>query len=147
MSKLPLVFQVLAEPLTAKKILEFRKDAGWKDKVMPVQYQDPRGFVQWAAVMIGKRQIGIVRMELAPPEFCYVSDLIIRKEFRSQGVGHWFLQCIEQFCRERGVPRLVLQAAEGSTSFYEELGFQPDPGVATLLRKDIPFLKPRSFVG
>jgi GNAT superfamily N-acetyltransferase len=145
MTKLPLVFRPLQEALSDKKILAFRKDAGWKDKIGPT-YKDPRGVVQWVAVELGKHQIAIARLELAPPEFCYVADLIIKKDYRGQGIGHWFMRAIEQYCAERGIRRLLLQATAESEEFYESLNFHADPMVPTMLKKDIPLFRPKMLM-
>jgi GNAT superfamily N-acetyltransferase len=145
MTNLNLVFRPLPEPISNKKLLAFRKDAGWKDKIGTV-YQDPRGLVQWVAVELRQHQIAIARLELAPPEFCYVADMIIKKDYRGQGVGHWFVRAIEEFCAARGIRRLVLQAAEGTNAFYESLDFHADPMVPTLLKKDIPLFRPKMLM-
>jgi GNAT superfamily N-acetyltransferase len=145
MTNLHLTFRPLQEPLSDKKLLAFRKDAGWKDKIAPV-YRDPRGVVQWVAVEIGKHQIAIARLEMAPPEFCYVADLIIKTDYRGKGVGHWFMRAIEQYCGDRGIRRLLLQATADSEAFYESLDFHVDPKVPQMLKKDIPLLRPKMIL-
>jgi GNAT superfamily N-acetyltransferase len=143
MSQLPLIFRPLPEALSAKKILAFHKDAGWTGKIAPPAAPDPRGIVQWVAVELGQRQIAVVRLELAPPEFCIVGDLIIKKDYRGQGIGQWFIRAIEQYCASRGIRRLLLQPASGSEGFYASLGFHADPMLPAMLKKDISLFRPK----
>lgn len=119
----------------------FRKDAGWATGDSKASSGNhPRGRVQWVSVDCGKKMIGIARLELAPPEFCYLSDLIISPAYQGQGVGHWFLKNIERYCAQFGIPRLLLEPAEDTKAFYEKMHFVADPYVATFLKKDInPF--------
>ncbi len=145
MTNLHLMFRPLQEALSDKKILAFRKEAGWTDKIGPT-HKDPRGMVQWVAVEHGKHQIAVARLELAPPEFCYVADLIIKKDYRGQGVGHWFMHAIEQYCHERGIRRLLLQATAESEAFYQALDFHADPMLPSMLRKDIPLFRPKMLM-
>lgn len=137
----PLTFRPLAVPLGKKSLHAFRKDAGWDTgdrKALNGKYS--RGKVQWVTVDCGKKMIGIARLELAPPEFCYLSDLIISSAYRGQGVGDWFMKNIERYCAQFGIPRLLLEPLEGSKGFYEKMHFVADPYVATFLKKDInPF--------
>ena len=146
MNHLNLQFHILPEPLTAKALANFRKDAGWNIPIRENTLLDPNALVRWACVEMGQRRLGIVRLELAPPEFCYVGDLIIHSKFRGQGIGHWFIQHIEQYCRTVGIKRMVLQPHAGTESFYTEQNFIPDPRVPSFLKKDVNPLLPRMFL-
>ncbi|MBV8125788.1 MAG: GNAT family N-acetyltransferase [Paucibacter sp.] len=141
-----LQFHILPEPPTAKMLTAFRKDAGWSISINEGTLHDLKANVQWAAVESGQRRLGIVRLELAPPEFCYVGDLIINSKFRGQGIGQWFIQRIEQYCRTVGIKRMMLQPEHGTEDFYARLSFTRDPYVPNFLRKDINPLLPRMFL-
>lgn len=133
---------------TPKVLKAFRKDAGWTetgDAALNGAFA-PGSRVQWAAVLSGKKTIGIVRLELAPPQFCYLSELVILGEYRGRGVGEWFMEQIEQFCLARGIDRVVLQATGDSRGFYDKLRYQADPLAAGFLKKDIkPLLRKPAF--
>ncbi|PQO99311.1 GNAT family N-acetyltransferase [Massilia phosphatilytica] len=133
---------------TPKVLKAFRKDAGWSetgDAALNGAFA-PGSRVQWAAVLSGKKKIGIVRLELAPPQFCYLSELVILGEYRGRGVGEWFMEQIEQFCLARGIDRVVLQATGDSRGFYDKLRYQADPLAAGFLKKDIkPLLRKPAF--
>ena len=139
--ELPLIFRPLAVPLSKKALLAFRKDAGWVPGAGDaLSSKHPRGKVQWVTVDCGKKMIGIARLELAPPEFCYLSDLIISSAYRGQGVGDWFMKNIERYCLQSGIPRVLLQPVEDTKGFYKKMHFVADPYVPTFLKKDInPF--------
>ena len=146
MTTASLQFHILSQPLTAKTLAAFRKDAGWKTHIQERTLYDPDAHVRWACVETGQRRIGIVRLELAPPEFCYLGDLIIHSKFRGQGVGHWFIQRIEQYCRTLGIKRLVLHPEQGTEDFYARLSFVADPFSPHFVKKDINPLQPKMFI-
>jgi GNAT superfamily N-acetyltransferase len=140
-----LQFIPLRSPLSAKALNAYRKDANSPDAPRP-QPADPRGKVVWVSVESNKKQIAIARLELAQPEFCYVADLIVSSKFRGRGVGHWFMQHIEQYCNSMGIRRLVLEAASGTETFYKSLAFMPDPLVPSMLKKEINPLQRKMFL-
>lgn len=146
MNHLNLQFRILPEPLTAKALTSFRKDAGWDSPILEGTLVDPKAMVRWACVETGQRRLGIVRLELAPPEFCYVGDLIIHSKFRGQGIGHWFIQHIEQYCRTLGIKRMMLHPHAGTEKFYAGLDFVPDARVPNFLKKDVNPLQRRMFL-
>ncbi|WP_296945212.1 GNAT family N-acetyltransferase [uncultured Massilia sp.] len=131
-------FRLLPDTIAPKTLKAFRRDAGWnvdgQDAGRPAQ---PGGLVRWAVVQTGSRTIGIARLELAPPQFCYVSDLILLKPHRGRGLGGWFMQQIERHCMDMGIPRVLLQPTGGSAGFYEKLSFSADPHVAGFLKKEL----------
>lgn len=146
MRTLNLMFHPLESPLPDKALMTFRKDAGWEHTAPPSPSQDPRGRVQWVAVELEKQQIGIARLELAPPQFCYVADLIVLGKFRKRGIGRWFIQRIEQYCSGFGIRRLLLEAGPGTAAFYAALDFHPDPLLPSMLKKDINPFQPKMFL-
>src|SRR3954464_13493182 len=114
-----LEFRPLKAPLSTKALLAYRKDGGLSGTLPQRSAQDGRGKVQWVSVEANGKQIGIARLELAPPEFCFVSELIISSKFRGQGIGHWFMTRIEQYCLGQGIRRLLLEAGDGTETFYK----------------------------
>lgn len=141
--QLNLTFFAMPAAPTAKALKAFRKDAGWSDTPDDALHGAfaPGSLVQWAAVLSGKKTIGIVRLELAPPQFCYLSELVILSEYRGHGVGEWFMEQIERFCLARGIGRVVLQAHGDARGFYDKLRFVADPLAAGFLKKDIDPLR------
>jgi len=135
-----LLFRPLKAPLSNKALLAWRKEGALDGIMPPPTAQHARGKVQWVSVEANGKQIGVARLELAPPEFCFVSELIISSKFRGQGIGHWFMTRIEQYCLAAGIRRLLLEAGEGTESFYRSQSFVADPRLPHMLKKDInPF--------
>ncbi|MBJ7310886.1 GNAT family N-acetyltransferase [Rugamonas sp. CCM 8940] len=147
MSHPNLQFLPLPSALSGKALLAWRKDAGWASPASRDEPLHPNGKVQWVSVVAGKQRAGIARLELAPPEFCYVADLIIASKFRQRGIGSWFLGAIEQFVHSHGIKRLLLRPEAGTEAFYTARQFISDPYVPTFLKKDLPPLQRKLFIG
>ena len=133
---------VLIDKLPYKELKTFREDAGWQSSALPKLGE---GKVQWATVLAAGRRIAIARLELAPPEFCYVSDFIVLSKYRKHGVGTWFLQNVEQHCLKQGIKRLVLEPANGTRAFYSARHFTDDPYLPSYMKKEISPLLRRIF--
>ncbi|WP_296001086.1 GNAT family N-acetyltransferase [Rugamonas sp.] len=131
----------MTEPPTEKALLAFQKDAGWSvTRRESDTIRSPHSRAQWVSVEYQKVRIGIARLELAPPEFCYVSDLVIKSKFRRLGVGRWLLRHIEDLCIKLAIRRILLRPEPNSRAFYDSLSFVDDPMVPNILRKDLnPF--------
>jgi len=129
----------LLPALPSPKLLrEFRKDAGWdKDTDAMRSGLMPGSEVKWATVQAGQKTVGIARLELARPQFCFVSELMVLKAYRGRGIGEWFMKQIELHCFETGIPRVLLQPKDDARAFYEKLDFVNDPLVAGFMKKDI----------
>jgi len=137
-----LSFRPLNEPPTLKALQKFQEDAGWSISRKAREKEiDERRRIQWVSVEMDQVKVAIARLELAPPEFCYVADLIVKSKFRGQGVGRWFMFNIERFCAPLGIRRLTLVPESGSLPFYEALGFVPDPMVSGVWKKDVQLLQ------
>ena len=140
-----LQFIALQTSLPAKRLRAFRREAGWPETPSRSEAESC-GRVQWVSATIAQKQIGIARLELAPPAFCFVADLIISRDWRGRGVGHWFIEQIERYCASLGIQRLLLEAAPGTAPFYAALGFQPDHRVPAALCKNISPLQRKIFM-
>ena len=140
-----LSFRVLTSPLSDKILLAFRKDAGWSNRDTSAlgRAGRPGSLAQWVTVESGKKRVAIARLELAPPQFCFVSDLIVLREHRGRGIGEWLMQQIERHCMRQSIPRVLLQPMADNRAFYEKLDFVADPLVAGFLKKDIRPLQRR----
>lgn len=133
-----LVFAQLPSPLNPKLLRDFQRDAGWDDNPeAPQATAHPGGQVKWVAALSGKKTVAIARLELAPPHFCYVSELIVLSGHRGRGVGEWFVKQIEMHCFQERIPRVVLQAKEDARAFYEKLHFVADPLAAGFMKKEV----------
>jgi GNAT superfamily N-acetyltransferase len=142
-----LTFRPLAAAPTLKALLSFQRDAGWSvSKKAVADNLTKTNRVQWVSVELDKVRIGMAKLELAPPEFCYITDLVIKSKFRGQGVGRWFLHNIEDMCHALGIKRMILVPEPASLPFYQRLSFVPDPLVPHCLKKEISPLRRKVFL-
>jgi GNAT superfamily N-acetyltransferase len=145
-SDLELHFQPLPQAPSKKTLQAFQKDAGWSVSRREVEKMlTPNSRMQWVSVELNKIVIGIARLELAPPEFCHISDLTIKSKYRGQGVGRWFIKNIELFCAGLGIRRMLLLPESEALPFYEALSFTPDPYVPRFLKKEISPFQRKAF--
>ncbi|WP_343729184.1 GNAT family N-acetyltransferase [Duganella sp.] len=142
---LDLLFRLLKTAPSTKVVMAFRRDADTEGALPRASAADARGKVQWVAVEHKNKQIGIARLELAAPEFCFVSELMILSQYRGQGIGHWIMKRIEQYALSIGIRRLLLEAGDGTDNFYKSQAFVTDPLLPRLLRKEINPFQPRLF--
>lgn len=143
--ELDLQFRLLKAAPPTKVVMAFRKDADAEGALPRAGAADTRGKVQWVAVEHKNKQIGIARLELAAPEFCFVSELMILSQYRGQGIGHWIMKRIEQYALSVGIRRLLLEAGHGTDNFYKSQAFVADPLMPRLLRKEINPFQPKMF--
>jgi GNAT superfamily N-acetyltransferase len=137
---LDLQFHLLKSPPPTKVLMSYRRDANAEGAPPVSTPADARGKVQWVSVELKKKQVGIARLEVALPEFCFVSDLIILSPYRGKGIGHWVIKRIEQYALSAGVRRILLVAGEGTDNFYKSQSFVEDSTLPRLLRKELnPF--------
>jgi N-acetylglutamate synthase-like GNAT family acetyltransferase len=80
-------------------------------------------YVQWVALTNGSFNIAIARLKFAPPEFCFVSNFILAKNYRLHGYGRSLMIEIEKLAHAKNLKRVILQATEKSTLFYKNLGY------------------------
>lgn len=133
----------LVDKLPFKELKAFHQDAGWDEPKLP---KESRGQVQWAVVSVAKQRAAIARLELARPEFCFVTNLAVLSKFRGRGIGAWLLQQVESHCQQQGIRRLILEPAAGTEEYYKARQFIQDPLVPGCVKKDIPPLLRRRFV-
>jgi GNAT superfamily N-acetyltransferase len=144
MNQSELNFVPLAQPRAKKTIRAFLADAGWPERKDDTALTVPGRCVQWVCVERAGTTLGIARLELAPPQFCYVASVVVKRQFHRQGIGRWLLRNIEAYCVDRGIQRLLLSAERGSEPFYDAMFFVPDPLAPPFLKKELnPFQKKR----
>lgn len=63
----------------------------------------------------------------------FVTDLFLKRACRGRGIGREIMRQVEDFCRERGIKTIELQAERrnrAALSFYRRLGFHRHDRVA-----------------
>ena len=103
----------------------FQNEAGWTEKLVNRKplLLNKYTYVQWLTLTDGPVSLAIARLKIAPPEFCFVSNFILAKDYRLQGYGRSLMTEIEDLARAKNLKRVVLQATGESNLFYEKLGY------------------------
>jgi len=98
-----------------------------------------RGDLEVLAAWSNGRVVGVAVLSLRPNVslgalFASIEDFYVRPEVRRRGVGRALLGAMEDLCKERGVSYVEVQTDGEAASFYEALGYEPEPGVRVLSR-------------
>jgi ribosomal protein S18 acetylase RimI-like enzyme len=59
----------------------------------------------------------------------FIYDVFVKEEFRRRGVGKILLEKAENYCRERGLPRILLMVSVNNvtaTRLYNTMGFKAE---------------------
>lgn len=67
-------------------------------------------------------QIGLIRVITDYTTFAYLCDVIIAKEYRHNGLGSWFLECVFKHPDLQNLSNWFL-ATKDAHKFYEKFGF------------------------
>lgn len=83
----------------------------------------------------GVRLVGIARSMTDYHYACYLSDLVVHREYQRTGIGKT-LQSVTQ--RELGPKcKLILLAAPAANSYYEHIGYKSNPRCWVLERNEM----------
>jgi N-acetylglutamate synthase-like GNAT family acetyltransferase len=74
------------------------------------------------SLLKGEEQIGFVRVLTDTMAYAIILDMIIREEFRGQGLGKWLMQCICDHPEVKPL-RQVLWTGDAD-DFYRQTGFE-----------------------
>jgi len=111
-----------------KDLIRLYKEAGWWDTSYDKHPEFLNRIVEDSAVFVGafleKNLIGIGRALSDLASDAYIQDVTVLKEFRSKGIGRKIIQTLIKKLKENGVDWIGLVAQPGTSSFYEELGFE-----------------------
>jgi len=68
------------------------------------------------------KQIGLVRVITDCATFAYLCDVIIAEEYRHNGLGTWFMECVFKHPDLQNLRRFLL-ATRDAHEFYKKFGF------------------------
>lgn len=60
------------------------------------------------------------------PEVTYISEMLVKEEYRSKGIGEMLIKKIVEFSKTRGIDKVELEitnANERGINFYKKMGF------------------------
>lgn len=73
--------------------------------------------------------VTMVSMVPVPDDYsctvAYIHSVFTETEFRKHGLAEQVMETIRQFCKKKGIKRLILNASDAGAPLYEKLGFEP----------------------
>ena len=96
----------------------------------------------WAKLEHDGKPIGLATMYLPPKQALteapvFVGNFVIDKRWRGQGLGHFLLQHIIDYCKAQKCSRLSLEFTAHSLEFWRANGFEGSAAFPQLLFKSI----------
>ena len=70
----------------------------------------------------GEVQVGFTRVLTDDVAYAVILDMVIREDFRGQGLGKWMLQCLVE--HPQVVPLRQVLWTSDADGFYQKLGFE-----------------------
>ena len=71
--------------------------------------------------------MGFARVITDLATFAYLTDVVVHEEFRKQGLGQWFMECILDSPDLKGLRRITL-LTRNAEKLYQRLGFERGSG-------------------
>ena len=111
-------YRVPAE-ISPEEAAELYVEAGWMETAdtKAVSAMLKGTFAVSAAIHRG-RLIGFMRALSDGVSDAYMLDLIVRKEYRKQGIGRKILEQLADFLKQRGIDWILCIGAPGTEAFY-----------------------------
>ncbi len=117
--------------LTAADLLAFRSVAGWSPRSLAQAERAVAASLRTVTAVEDGRVVGIGRLIGDGAIHCYLQDIIVLPDARSQGVGRAIVERLLEFVRTATAPgdtiTVALMAAPGREAFYRSLGFIDRP--------------------
>ena len=105
------------------------KEAGWfapeeeDEKVMEILQKMFAGTFACCAAFTEKGELaGLMRALSDGISDAYILDLVVKKEFRKQGIGHTILRHLTEDLSAKGIDWIVCIGVPGTESFYKNGG-------------------------
>lgn len=81
----------------------------------------------WVRAVEDDRVVGVGRVVSEGTLYGLVCDLIVAPEHQGRGIGSALIQAINECCRQAGLRRVWLFAAQDKAGFYERNGYETRP--------------------
>lgn len=116
-------------PPTAEEFVELRAACGWGAVEPAIAERALAAGLLGVVARDGIRLAGFGRVVGDGVLYFYLQDVIVRPEFRGQGVGRLIVEALlDEVLRKAPVGATIgLMAAEGKEAFYEKFGFTRRP--------------------
>lgn len=112
---------------------EFYKDTEREDEIDFIKWiiedENNSGYIAFD----GEKPVGIALFGLVSkpsnfttPEVTYLYEMVVKEEYRSQGIGRALMHKIVEYSKTRGIEKIELEITHGNErgiAFYKEIGF------------------------
>jgi predicted GNAT family N-acyltransferase len=71
-----------------------------------------------------EKPIGAGRFRMLADGIGKIERICVLQDYRNRGAGRLIMESIEQFAKEKGVPKVKLNAQTHAESFYQKLGYE-----------------------
>ena len=109
-------------------LIALYKSADWWESSYDQRPEFLNRIVKDSALFVGafvnEQMIGMGRALSDMASDAYIQDVAVLDEFKGKGIGKKIVQILIEKLKENGVDWIGLVAQPGTSSFYEELGFE-----------------------
>jgi len=109
-------------------LIELYKSAGWWKSSYDKDSEFLKHIVKNSAVFAGafsdKKMIGMGRAISDKMSDAYIQDVAVLEQFKGQGIGKKIIKILIEKLKGKGVDWIGLIAEPGTSSFYQDLGFE-----------------------
>ncbi len=78
-------------------------------------------------VLDDERLVAFARVITDLATYAYLTDVVVHAEYRSRGLGRWFMECVLRSPGLQGLRRITLLTRDAET-LYRRLGFERGAG-------------------
>jgi spermidine synthase len=119
-----------------RAVVDLYKEAGWWKESRHARAIIPRMIKGSFCFIIAKTPEGEIagmgRVISDGASDAYFQDVVVRRDFRSRGVGGKIILRLARYCEKKGLEWIGLVAEPGTKSFYRKLGFKELKGHAAM---------------
>ena len=124
------------ESAPTEAIIDLYKEGGWWKEDPVWREKIPhmiRGSYAFLVIRVACNIIGMGRIISDGFSDAYIQDVVVKKEWRGQGLGSEIIRRLTAFCQNAGIHWVGLVAEPKTQSFYERLHFKTLEGYQPML--------------
>lgn len=119
----------ITQPEDLKKALDLRVEVFVNEQKVPAeeeldQYDVSPEAARHVLVMDGDEPAAAGRFIPYDPDTAKLQRIAVRKKYRGQGVGRQLISALEEWAKEQGFTKGLLDAQCQAEPFYEKLGYR-----------------------
>lgn len=76
----------------------------------------------------GVHPVGTCRLHIVDGDTAKIERVVTLRSVRKTGVGRLTITAAEDWLREKGIKKVIIESRDVAVGFYEKLGYKPDFG-------------------